>query len=94
MLETGDTEGEILAGILEMYPDESFIRLDGYDDAVHGVVERMGHDLVLLYDKGKILDILQERDGMEPDEAMEFFDFNIAGSYMGPKTPAFLGLSF
>jgi hypothetical protein len=31
-----------------------------------------------------------ERDGMERDEAEEFFDFNIEGAYVGPETPVFI----
>ena len=30
------------------------------------------------------------KDGMEYDEALEYFDFNIAGSYVGEQTPIFI----
>jgi hypothetical protein len=30
------------------------------------------------------------KDGMEYDEALEYFDFNIAGAYVGEQTPIFI----
>ena len=38
----------------------------------------------------KVLKILQERDGMCPDEALEFFHYNIIGAWVGDKTPLFV----
>ena len=62
---------------------------DGYDDAIVGFAER---DCVMLvvYDVRKILRLLRVRDGMSRDEAQEFFDFNIAGSWVGEQTPVWL----
>jgi hypothetical protein len=37
-----------------------------------------------------ILEALRTRDGMESDEAQEFFEFNIAGAWIGEQTPIFL----
>jgi hypothetical protein len=37
-----------------------------------------------------ILEILTVRDDMTYEEAVEFFDFNIAGSHMGDYTPFYL----
>ena len=31
-----------------------------------------------------------KRDGMEEEEAVEFFQFNIQGAYLGGATPAFM----
>lgn len=59
---------------------------DGYDEALVGVTT----DGLAVYDNYKIISILMERDGMDEDEAIEFFDFNIAGSYMGKETPIFM----
>ena len=33
---------------------------------------------------------MTDRDGMSPDEALEFFHFNILGSYNGDGMPSFL----
>ena len=63
---------------------------DGLDEAVIGEVSSYGRDETILYSVQKIIDILIERDGMTPDEALEFYDFNIAGSYLGEGMPTFL----
>jgi hypothetical protein len=31
-----------------------------------------------------------QRDGMTHEEAIEFFDFNIAGAYVGEYTPIYM----
>jgi hypothetical protein len=36
------------------------------------------------------LDILVKRDGMSPEEAREFFEYNTVGSWVGEETPIFL----
>lgn len=60
---------------------------DGFDDAILGVIVEE-HPRVV-YDAYKCVDILIE-DGMTEEEAQEYFDYNVAGSYMGEKTPLFL----
>ena len=59
-----------------------------YDEAVIGVVERAGGQSVIAYDTQIILSIL-ERD-MSPEEAQEFFEYNILGAYLGEMTPVFI----
>ena len=61
-----------------------------FDEAILGVAERIGMSPIVAYDTAKIIDILCERDGMEDDEAAEFFEFNIAGAYVGDRTPIFI----
>ena len=46
------------------------LKADGFDKAFLGVASRFGMDEVLAYDYDKVLKILQERDGMSPDEAL------------------------
>ena len=66
------------------------LKLDGLDKAFLGVASRFGMDQVLAYDYDKVLKILIERDGMSPDEALEFFHYNIIGAWMGDTTPLFI----
>jgi hypothetical protein len=73
--------------ISEEHPD--LLTLDGFDEAVLGVVERAGL-LAVCYDRNKILEILM-RD-MNLDEAMEYYEFNILGAYMGEHTPVYLDM--
>jgi hypothetical protein len=72
--------------IIEAYPDEEFLFADGFDDAIIGVDDESGK---IVYDVYKIISILIE-DGMSTDEAVEYYDYNIVGSYVGEKTPLFV----
>jgi len=49
--------------------------------------ERSMRRAVAAYDYEKIIAILMERDGMSSEEAAEFIDFNIDGTYAGEQTP-------
>ena len=71
--------------ISEEYPD--LMILDGFDEAIVGVVERIGL-LAVCYDRSKILKVLM-RD-MNEEEAIEYFEFNILGAYMGESSPVYL----
>jgi hypothetical protein len=42
------------------------------------------------YDTELILELLMGRSEMTYEEAVEYFDFNIAGSHMGEYTPLYL----
>tara|TARA_Y100000310_G_scaffold306160_1_gene347020 strand:- start:92 stop:379 length:288 start_codon:yes stop_codon:yes gene_type:complete len=61
--------------------------MDGFDDAFIGVGHRCGQPDLAIYDTEKILEILMERDGMTSEDAIEHFEFNIAGSWVGEQTP-------
>ena len=65
------------------------LKVDGFDKAIMGYAGRCGMNDFLLYSMKKIIKILKKRDGMTEDEAMEYFYFNIKGSYMGEGTPLF-----
>lgn len=69
---------------------EGAIILDGLDDAIIGIVENFGSGPKILYSKEKILEILQSRDLMTLEEAIEFYSFNILGLYAGEQNPVFL----
>lgn len=66
------------------------MRAVGLDDAIIGVGQRCGDVNVIVYDSQKIVDILVERDGMNREEAWEYFEFNILGAYVGESTPMYL----
>jgi hypothetical protein len=63
---------------------------DGFDDAILGVSRRNGHDSLVAYSVAKCIGVLMERDKMSEEEANEFFDFNVIGSYVGDGTPVFI----
>jgi|TARA_R100000455_G_C6259642_1_gene115147 hypothetical protein len=69
--------------------EDDTLKVDGFDDAIMGFAGRCGLNDVLLYSMKKIIKILRKRDGMSKDEALEYFYYNIKGSYMGEGTPLF-----
>ena len=69
--------------------EDDTLKVDGFDDAIMGYAGRCGMNDVLLYSTNKIIQILMERDGMTDEEAIEFFEFNIKGAYMGEGTPLY-----
>ena len=68
--------------ILERYEDEEFLKADGFDEAIIGLDEK---SMRLIYSVSKCIEILML--DMSNEEAVEHFEFNISGSYMGEKTP-------
>lgn len=77
-----------LQAICEAYPDEQFLKSDrDFDAAILGVCTDMNAQPRLIYSVKKYLEIMCQRDGMDYGEAREFFDFNVAGAYVGPQTP-------
>ena len=68
--------------ILNDNPELEFLKADGFDDAVIGVNKG-----ILIYSSKKCIEILK-KDMLEKD-AIEFFEFNVSGSYVGEKTPKF-----
>jgi len=63
---------------------------DGFDAAIVGVAERCGQPTLVVYDADTCIGILMQRDGMDYDEATEFFAFNTLGAWCGEQTPLFL----
>lgn len=75
----------MLEEILEYYPDETFLKADGFDDAVIGVEIR--DPMRLIYSVKKVIEILITDDEMSLEDALEHFEYNIRGSYVGEQTP-------
>jgi len=70
------------------YIDEPLL-IDGMNLAIIGIGEIIGNEPVVAYDSDKIIDLLIDQ-GMSEEEAFEFMNFNIQGSYVGNKTPIFV----
>ena len=70
--------------ILEWFPEEEFLKIDGFDDAIIGIEDL---DMRLIYSCSKIIEILQQ--DMSEEEAVEHFEYNIKGAWFGDKTPIF-----
>ena len=52
---------------------EGAVLLDGFNDAIIGIVEEFGNGPRILYSKNKILQTLEERDEISTIEAVEFY---------------------
>ena len=70
--------------IVEMFPDEEFLFVDDMDEAILGISSKF----LVVYSETKIIDILKK--DMTYLEAVEYFNFNIEGAYMGDKTPIYV----
>lgn len=62
---------------------------DGFDDAIIGVAERCGQPTLVAYDRCRCIDIL-EAQGMSREDAEEYFEFNVAGAWVGEQTPVWI----
>jgi hypothetical protein len=72
----------MIKAITEQYQDESFLKADGFDEAIIGVDET---SMRLIYSVSKCIQILCK--DMNEEDAMEYFSFNVSGAYVGEKTP-------
>ena len=59
---------------------------DGFDDSLAGY-DSHGR---AIYFADSIIQTLIERDGMESEEAMEYFSFNIECAFVGDYTPIYM----
>lgn len=91
--------------IAEINPEA--LMCDGFDEAIIGMAQRINLGPVVAYDVEKILSILAL--DMEVDEsdlqegetienvkysmALEYFEYNILGAWMGEFTPVFITTS-
>lgn len=75
--------------IAEDYPDLLVLEPDYFDAAIIGLVRRCGLE-AMCYSKDKVLELLCVKEGMDYEEALEHFEYNIAGAYVGIHTPMFL----
>jgi len=64
------------------------MKADGFDDAILGMSTRIGDESLIAYDYDKCIEILQEE--MSYEEAVEYMEFNVVGSYVGEGTPIFI----
>lgn len=70
--------------------DPDLLLADGWDEQIIGTAYSPGRKLLVVYDGDAIINVMVNRDGMSPEEAEEFFDFNIEGAWMGERTPVFV----
>jgi hypothetical protein len=71
----------------ERHPDQEILLAEGFEEAFVGVAYQFDKP-VAVFDREKCITILSK--DMSPEEAEEYFQFNVEGAYVGPNTPAFL----
>ncbi len=79
---------DILSKILDEFPDEGYLKADGFDNAIIGVSSRG----CLVYSVEKVIETLMERNNWSYEDSIDFFYYNIDGSYFGEQTPIFVNL--
>ena len=72
----------MLKEIIANFYEEDVLKADGFDAAVLGIEE---NSMRLIYSVSKCIEILME--DMSEQDAMEFFEYNVSGAYVGEKTP-------
>lgn len=69
--------------------DDDMIVYDDLEPYFVGIVEQYGRPPIRCYDLVQVLSSYM-RDGMTFEEAVEFFEFNVIGAWVGESTPCFV----
>jgi hypothetical protein len=70
-----------LIKILDSFPDEGFVKVDGFDAAIVGISNKS----CLVYSIDKIIKILMSRNNWTYKEAFDYFYYNIEDSHSDKK---------
>jgi hypothetical protein len=70
--------------------NEEMLFADGYDNCLLGVLELFGHPPIAVYDKTKVLAEIMRDTELTYEDALEHYEYNMLGSYVGESTPAYL----
>jgi hypothetical protein len=76
-----------LEEIIEMFPDEEFLKADGFDNAIIGVEP---NTMRLVYNRDKMVEILIEDEKLDEVDAIEYLEYNTWNAYVGEKTPIYI----
>lgn len=72
-----------------MGEDEKILLADGLERAFMGIGRQFQYP-VAIYSYRKTIKILMADHKMDREEAEEYFQYNIAGAFVGDQTPVFL----
>jgi hypothetical protein len=79
----------MLERILDLFPDESFLIMDGFDEAIIGFDQQ---NMKLIYSVPDCIDILIS-EGMSEEDAIDHFEYNVRGS-ANTDTPILMDIPF
>tara|TARA_R110000850_G_scaffold30939_6_gene85504 strand:+ start:37 stop:279 length:243 start_codon:yes stop_codon:yes gene_type:complete len=72
----------------EMY--DGLMIMDYFDDCIVGVIKGIDNKDKVCYSYKKVIAKLMRDDEMSEEDAIEHFEFNMIGAYVGEHTPVFL----
>ncbi len=81
------TDTELTEKVTEALDEEEITLADGFADAFLGIGRQFGKPLAV-YSRRKCIEVLM-RD-MDEEQAEEYFEFNLAGAWVGESTPIYL----
>ena len=87
--------------IINEYTDEKILLLGeepkDFEEAIIGIAHRFGMEPSVCYDYDKVIEIFAKQfaEDIEDDEdphemAVEWFDYNVIGGWMGDTTPLYI----
>jgi len=79
---------KILEQIKEEHPD--VLLMDGFDDCIIGICNRMGQEPIVAYDYHMVINKLASEPDMSYEDAIEYYEFNQIGAWVGERTPCFV----
>jgi hypothetical protein len=68
---------------------QSALLADGFDAALLGFGRRFDK-VVAIYSYKKCVEVLVKNSGLSEEEAEEYMEYNVVGSYVGDQTPIFM----
>ena len=83
---------EFIDNFADLHDDEEILRIDGFDEACVGWTSSWSGNerpMRLVYDESKMIEILMQQ-GKDAEEALEYYDFNNSGAYLGTNTPVII----
>ena len=64
--------------------------VDEFKVAEIGIMQRASQPDIMLYDYDSCVQILRERESWSEDEAVDWMELNVVGSWVGVDTPGFV----
>jgi len=81
------TDNELTEKVADVLDEESIVLADGFADAFLGIGRQFSKPIAV-YSRRKCIEVLM-RD-MDEEQAEEYFEFNLAGAWVGESTPIYL----